>query len=230
MGTAPSRATEQRSTAAWRMAPLCAALSLVVACADTVPVVPLGARAQRPSGGSPAQAWQAAEGRAQLTVAGARTEVHALVRRQADGQVRLGLLGDDGSVWADLLVGPQGCARQRIRPDLEAIVPLLAHAVRQAWVVDQDQPRWVDGWVVGRWGDAERYYGGDPLVLRKVAGGGPDLVVEDYRVDPAGLLAHEVRAIGFGASLRLTIGTAGPVTAAPPPAPGMPAMTLPDAW
>lgn len=212
------------------LATLVAACTAALAgCASTVPDVPRGARNQRPSAGGPSGEWLARDGRIELQAGGNRISARAVVRRQADGQVRLGLVSDEGVVLADLLTTPDGAKVERILPELQQAVPTLVHAVRQTWAVNKDDPRWVDGWLVGTAAGAERYYGGDPLALRRVSGGGPDLAIEDYRWEPLGLFAHEVRADGLGFSLRLTLGgigrpqavtetatTAGPKPAVPP--------------
>ncbi len=205
-----------------------ACAAALAGCVPSVPDVPPGARAQRPCGGGPNGEWLARDGRIELQAGGSRISARAVVRRQADGQVRLGLVSDEGVVLADLLTTPDGAKVERVLPELQQAVPTLVHAVRQAWATTKDDPRWVDGWLVGSAAGAERYYGGDPLALRRVSGGGPDLAIEDYRWEPIGLLAHEVRADGLGFSLRITIGGIGapqPIAAAAAsadPKPGAP--------
>lgn len=51
-----------------------------------------------------------------------------------------------------------------------------------------------------------RWYGGDPVLLRFVEGGGWPLEISDYRLTPVGLMAHHLRAAGpLGAELTLHI-------------------------
>lgn len=55
---------------------------------------------------------------------------------------------------------------------------------------------------------ATRWYGGDPVLLRRVEGGGWPLQISDYRMTPLGLMAHHIRADGpLGAEITLRLDT-----------------------
>ena len=65
-------------------------------------------------------------------------------------------------------------------------------------------------------GDAVRWYGGDPILLRAIEGGGLDVLIEDWRPLGAQWLPHEARAEGpFGITIRLHV-TEANVSAASP--------------
>lgn len=208
-----------------RLLPLLFALVLPLApillggCAATVPVVPPGARGQQPRGGGPDCAWIARAGRIEVVTGSQRISAKAQVKRQPDGRIRLGIISDDGELLADLIAQAGSIERIQVEPVLEAVAPALGHALAQTWAAPRDQAQWVDGWIVGRAGDSERYYGGDPLVLRRVSGAGAELTIEDYRWEAFGLLAHEVRGQGAFGSFRLSLGAVG-LPASPLPVPG----------
>jgi hypothetical protein len=202
-----------------RPLPLLFALVLLSSCAATIPVVPPGARGQQPRGGGPDCAWIARAGRLDVIAGSQRISAKAQVKRQADGQIRLGIISDDGELLADLIAQAGTIERVQLQPVLEPFATALGHALAQTWAAPRDKAQWVDGWIVGRTGDSERYYGGDPLVLRRVSGEGTELTIEDYRWETFGLLAHEVRGQGPFGSFRLSLGAVGQ-PAAPLPIPG----------
>ncbi len=205
---------------------------LVAGCAARVSPIPPTARAQVPASGSPAAVeWVARDGRLTLVGGGRRISARIAVHRLADGRVRFGIITDEGVVLADLVVDGESVTAVALRPEVEPTVGVLAHLVRQAWVTPRDEPH-LDGAVaIGQWGASRRTYGGDPVLLRTVSGGGPDLVIEDYRLEPlapTGLLAHAVRAEGLGYSVQLTIEQVGAPTLLKP-LPPLPAAATPSA-
>ena len=207
------------------------ALLLLGGCAATVPVVPPGARGQQPRGGGPDCAWIARAGRIDVVTGSQRISAKAQVKRLADGRVRLGIISDEGELLADLIAQVGALERIQVEPRLESVAPALGHALAQTWAAPSDQAQWVDGWIVGRLGSTERFYGGDPLVLRRVSGAGTELTIEDYRWEAFGLLAHEVRGQGAFGSFRLSLGAVG-LPATPPPTSGtaVPVSASGDRW
>jgi hypothetical protein len=194
---------------------------LLCSCAATIPVVPPGARGQQPAGGGPDCAWIARAGRIEVVTGSQRINAKAQVKRQPDGRIRLGIISDDGELLADLIAQAGKIERIQLQPVLEPMAAALGHALAQTWAAPGDKAQWVDGWIVGRSGSSERYYGGDPLVLRRVSGDGTELSVEDYRWESFGLLAHEVRGQGTFGSFRLSLGVVGqPAPAGPTPGTG----------
>ena len=214
-----------------RPLPLLLALVLLTGCAATVPMVPPGARGQQPTGGGPDCAWIARAGRIEVVTGSQRISAKAQVKRQTDGRIRLGIISDDGQLLADLIAQAGAVEQIQLEPGLEAVAPALGHALAQTWAAPSDKAQWVDGWIVGRLGTTERYYGGDPLVLRRVSGAGTELTIEDYRWEAFGLLAHEVRGQGAFGSFRLSLGAVG-LPAAPPPTSGaaVPVSAAGDRW
>ena len=203
---------------------LFALLLLLCSCAATVPVVPPGARGQQPRGGGPDCAWIARSGRIDVVTGSQRISAKAQVKRQPDGRIRLGIISDDGELLADLIAQAGSIEKIRVEPILEAVAPALGHALAQTWAAPSDKAQWVDGWIVGRLGTTERFYGGDPLVLRRVSGAGTELTIEDYRWEAFGLLAHEVRGQGSFGSFRLALGA----VALPATSPSATGAALPD--
>ena len=190
-------------------------------CAGTIPAVPPGARSQPPTAGGPGKPWIARDGTFELTAGGVQVAAAATVRRLENGQVRLGLNAADGRVLADLQTTADGIQADQLDAALQPMAKLLGLVLRQTWGTPSDEPKWVDGWVIGRWQEAERVYGGDPLLLRRVSAAGVDLAVEDYRWEVVGLVAHEARVAAAGVTLRLVLGPVGPLVPMPvQPRPG----------
>ncbi len=218
--------------------PLALAVSVAASsCASRVSTIPPLARQQVAASGSPSAEWVARDGRLTLTSGwmggGRRISARVAVHRMADGRVRFGLISDEGVVLADLLVDGDSVTALALRPEIEPTVGVLAHLVRQTWAAPRDllvvegppaAPSAMERSVrLGQWGTSTRIYGGDPVLLRTVSGGGPDLVIEDYRLEPMGLIAHAVRAEGLGYSVQITITQIG--LPAPVPAAAAPAVT-----
>ena len=200
----------------------------VSGCASRVPAIPLLARDQVPAAGSPPapREWVARDGRLTLVGGGHRISARVALHHRADGQVRLGVITDEGIILADVVVDGESVTAQSIRPEIEPTLGVLAHVVRQTWITPHDTPRVADDVMVGQWsgqwGASVRTYGGDPVLLRRVTGAGPDLFIEDYRVEAQGLIAHAVRAEGLGYTVQVTISQLGlpGVAAAPAELPG----------
>jgi hypothetical protein len=167
-------------------------------------------REQTPGGGSPESAWLSDDGRCLIESPLRRLSCRAIIRRDLGGQVRLVLLADEGPLVLDLLVTDTHEVAFQAYPDVKSHLAALGHLVRQVWgpgpTVDQNQgtkPR----------AGTVRTYGGDPLLLRSVTGGGPSLVIGDYRWTKTGNLAH-CAAITFpGGSVTLTLGHPQPLAA-----------------
>lgn len=193
---------------------------LVTSCSTAVPPVPLGARNQTPSGGGPDIAWNSRDARLTVVNGSTRLAARAGIRRQLDGQVKLTLLGEDGTALGELVTTDSGVQTTTIAPQWAPYANDLAQLARQAWGRAKDEPHWLEGWVVGSWNGAERVYGGDPLALRRATIGSTEITVEDFRWDPVGLMAHQVHLRGNGTELHLTLGVV--VHASPPPLPMRP--------
>lgn len=189
--------------------PLAALAVALSGCSSRVPSIPPTARAQAPASGSPAVEWIARDGRLTFSGGGRRFSARVAVHRQADGRVRFGVITDEGVVLADLLVDGESVTAVQLRPEVEPAVGVLARLVRQAWAAPLDKPRPEDGLIIGEWNGSQRIYGGDPVLLRAVRGDGPDLEIEDYRLESVGLIAHTVRATSLGYDVQLTISAVG---------------------
>lgn len=207
----------------------------VSGCASRGSPIPLLAREQVPASGSPAAAgeWVARDGRLTLVGGGRRISARVALQHRADGRVRLGVITDEGIILADVIVDGEAVTVQALRPEITPTLEILAHVVRQTWVTPHDTPRLVGDVMVGQWsglwGDSERIYAGDPVLLRSVSGAGPKVFIEDYRVEPQGLIAHAVRAEGLGYTLQMTIAQIGLTGTATAPAAAPAAIKVPAA-
>jgi len=113
------------------------------------------------------------------------------------------------------------CIPPKVHPDLAQHIDALERLFREAYqagpafdsVWDGDRRRQDRHQVSSTPGNAgaiisTRWYGGDPVVLRRVEGDGWPVEISDYRVTSVGLMAHHVRAVGpLGAELSLRIDT-----------------------
>jgi hypothetical protein len=185
---------------------LLAALLILAACTGCrprVPEVPAAARGQAPQT-APTTPW-IGKGRLEVVAPGKRMSGSVILRSLGDGAVRAAFLSDEGLLLADLTARDGRWTVTRSIPDLERALPHLGRLVAQAYAsVGETGRSWEDDRLLATAGDARRWYGGDPILLRAVDGGGLDLLVEDWRPFGAVLLPHEARAEGpFGITIRL---------------------------
>ena len=185
---------------------LLALVGLVIAgCSPRVPEVPASARSQTPRA-SALTAW-VGKGRLEVVAPGKRLSGTAILRSLGDGAVRAAFLSDEGILLADLTAKDGTYTVTRSVTDMERALPHLGRLVAQAYArVDDTTRTWDDDRLRASVGDAIRWYGGDPVLLRAVEGGGLDLLVEDWRMVGADLIPHEARAEGpFGITIRLRL-------------------------
>jgi len=154
---------------------------LLGGCAQSVPDVPAGARAQPPLH-APRAPWFA-QGRLELSYPGHFMSVTALVRHLADGHVRLVLISDEGLELLDLTSGEKQEQVTMALPELKRALTPLARLVHQAYGAPvESAAQWEGGHLVISAGAERRLYGGDPILLRAVSGAGLDLTLSDYRL------------------------------------------------
>lgn len=177
------------------------ALGLVVlvlcGCGIRVPPIPESAKKQQPRG-APERAWHG-QGRLSVDVPGAHLNLDVHVRAPGDGSVRYALLNDAGLLLADVTVTATGTTVHQAVPDLkkDERIGLLSRLFRQAYARYSLKPaHWRSDRLVVDRGAIQRWYGGDPIYLTRVEGGGWPIVIEDYRPLGAEYLAHKVTAKG----------------------------------
>ncbi len=215
----PRPARAPRARAAWA-----ALLLLAGGCNPRVDAVPESARTQIPRA-APNAAWQ---GRGRLEVAmpvtGTRISCTVIVRGMGDGSARAVLLSDEGITLADLSAVAGTYSVIQAIPALDSALPHIGRLFAQAFTAAPSEVRsWVDDRLIARSDDDQRWYGGDPLLLRCVTGHGFDIYLEDYRQLGGELLAWEARGEGpLGLTLRIRLQEASSARArsgaAPPPA------------
>lgn len=182
-------------------------------------VAPAGfARDQPLRGGSVDVAWQDRAARCTVVTAFTRISCRAMIRRLPGGSVRVALIADEGVLLADLTSDGTTTTVTKAIPDLASTAARLGWFVHQAWGEQHTagqlqavgQPQWHDGhWRTAAPSttapDAQRLYGGDPLLLRRIEAQSADLNVGDYRPWGNGLLAYrsDMSALGFSVTLML---------------------------
>jgi hypothetical protein len=198
-------------------------------CAPRVPEVPEIARGQTPRG-APLAPWQG-KGRLEVVVpiTGARISCTAILRGMGDGSARAVFLSDEGLILADLTAADGTFTVTQSIAALSDALPHLGRMVAQAFAAPPAEMRtWEDGRLIAQVGDDQRWYGGDPLLLRCITGHGFDIYLEDYRQLGGELLAWEVRGEGpLGITLRIRLQEAvrpakATVAPSPPNAPSSP--------
>jgi hypothetical protein len=177
----------------------------VIGCTPRVPEVPQSARGQTPRA-APLTPW-VGKGRLEVVAPGKRLSGTAILRSLGDGSVRAAFLSDEGVLLADLTAKDGAWTVTKNVADLERALPHLGWLVAQAYAeVDDGERTWDAGRLRAQAGDAVRWYGGDPLLLRAITGSGFDVLVEDWRMTPTAILPHEARAEGpFGITIRLRL-------------------------
>ncbi len=179
--------------------------SMVIAgCSPRVPWVPEAARGQTPRA-APLTPW-IGKGRLEVVAPGKRLSGTAILRSLGDGSVRAAFLSDEGLLLADLTARDGTWTVTKSVADMERALPHLGRLVAQAYArVDDNATRtWDDDRLRADAGDAIRWYGGDPVLLRAIEGGGLDVLLEDWRMAGGDLIPHEARAEGpFGITIRL---------------------------
>jgi hypothetical protein len=138
---------------------------------------------------------------------GKRLSGTAILRSLGDGAVRAAFLSDEGLLLADLTAKDGAWTVARSVADMERALPHLGRLVAQAYArIDDHERTWDDDRLRAQAGDTVRWYGGDPVLLRAVEGGGLDLLLEDWRMFGTDLLPYEARAEGpFGITIRLRL-------------------------
>jgi hypothetical protein len=177
----------------------------VIGCSPRVPEVPESARGQIPRA-APLTPW-VGKGRLEVVAPGKRLSGTAILRSLGDGSVRAAFLSDEGLLLADLTAKDGTWTVAKSVADMERALPHLGRLVAQSYArVDDAQREWDDDRLRAQAGDAVRWYGGDPVLLRAIEGGGLDLLVEDWRMVGNELIPHEARAEGpFGITIRLRL-------------------------
>ena len=164
------------------------ALCVTAGCATRVPAAG-DARRQTPQTGSPDQPF-VAFGRCTVTTPTLRLSCRAVVRRLPGGEIRLALLADEGVLLLDLTRTATGTTVHLGQPGLREHAELISRTLFAWMTLPTTNGRWEDDrWVLTS-PDGQYWCGGDPLLLRRIAGNGPDLDIGDYRQVHGGLLAH----------------------------------------
>lgn len=179
---------------------------LVAGCSPRVPEVPESARGQTPRA-APLTPW-VGKGRLEVVAPGKRLSGTAILRSLGDGSVRAAFLSDEGLLLVDLTAKDGTWSVTKSVADMERALPHLGRLVAQGYasIEDTKERTWEDDRLRAPAGDALRWYGGDPVLLRAVEGGGLDLLVEDWRMVGTNLIPHEARAEGpFGITIRLRL-------------------------
>ena len=171
-------------------------LLLAGGCSPRVDAVPASAQGQIPRG-APNAAWQ---GRGRLEVVmptGSRISCTAIVRG----------LSDEGITLADLTAAAGTYSVIQSIPALDDALPHIGRLFAQAFAAPPSEVRsWSDDRLIAQAGEDQRWYGGDPLLLRCVTGHHFDIYLEDYRQLGGELLAWEVRGEGpLGLTMRIRL-------------------------
>lgn len=177
----------------------------LVGCSGSVARAGLSAK-QTPSCGSPAVAWRDVSARLTVNTPLRRISCRAIVQRGADSSVRVVLLADEGLLLLDLGRDASGIHLYQSIDGLRDSAAFIGEVVWQSWGNQHSSPgHWDDGiWVVDR-ETTRRWFGGDPLLLRRIKGQLPSVEVGDYRTWEGSLLAYQVRASGPGFSVTICL-------------------------
>jgi hypothetical protein len=178
---------------------------LLCGCGIRVPPVPALARQQVPRG-APQQAWRG-QGRLEITYPGTRLSLDCRLRAPGDGSVRYVLLSDAGILLADVTVSAQAQTINQAVPDVKPRLDLISRLFGQAYARYPTEPaRWKSERLVIANGKAKRWHGGDPILLRRIEGGGWPIAIGDYRPLGEEFLGHEVVAEGsWGSRVSFTL-------------------------
>ncbi len=181
------------------------ALVVLTACGPRVAPVPESARGQTPRM-APTSPWQG-RGRLELVAPGKRISCGAIVRGLGDGSARVAFISDEGLLLADLSLKPGSWEAITAIADLKDALPHLGRLAAQAFAAAPTEERqWQDDAIAAKAGKQVRWYGGDPVLLRAVTGGGLDLLLEDWRMVGTELVPCEVRGEGpFGITIRIRL-------------------------
>ncbi|MBA3848210.1 MAG: hypothetical protein H0X45_16390, partial [Planctomycetes bacterium] len=161
---------------------------------------PEAARAQAPRAGAE-EAWNG-RGRFTVVAPGHALDAEFVVRADPGGEgrspeVRLVLLADAGVLLADVSLTAAGATVHRAVDDLRERAGDLARLLDPWLPAAPDAARsWRDGRLIERAGARRRWFGGDPLLLRRVDEDGWPLTVADYRLSGEALIAREIVADG----------------------------------
>jgi hypothetical protein len=142
------------------------------------------------------------------------------LRREPGMRLHYALVADGGVSLAQGALPRQPGEAPVVHPDLAGHLDDLERMLAEGFLtapptdapwngaVRREEVRRDTGSIPGRGSAlvATRWYGGDPVLLRRVEGGGWPLELSDYRPTPAGLMAHVVRADGpFGAEITVRL-------------------------
>lgn len=125
--------------------------------------------------------------------------------RRETGTLRYALIADGGISLAEGAL-PR-VSPPKVQADIATHIPALERLLAEAYLIG---PPTNSVWAgsIRRQDDQQRirWYGGDPVLLRWVEGGGWPLEFSDYRLTHVGLIAHQVRADGpWGAELSVRL-------------------------
>ncbi|MBA3684417.1 MAG: hypothetical protein H0W72_04165 [Planctomycetes bacterium] len=187
-------------------------LAALAGCGRSVPATPRAARTQAIE--QPFVAWRG-EGRITVSWPGGRLSADCWLRRAEPTAVRVAIVGDGGLTLADLEIGAGGAtihaAVSDLRPRLQPVIDLLTAAYGPA---DEQCRRWQNGRLRVETTSGARWYGGDPLLLRRADGPGSAVWLADYR-PLAGLhIAHDLSTEGI-VEIVIRIRAIRPLTATP---------------
>jgi len=176
---------------------------LLVSCRPRVPIAPTAARTQDPQAMAPGD-WRG-RGRIEASGFGRRLSADCLVRVQANG-VRAVLLSDDGVVLADLEIAASGSIQHRLADPLASRTAQLNGLIAPFTHLPETQRTWRRGVLRAVTAQDVRWYGGDPLLLRRIEGRGWPVTITDHAPVAGGLVPRMIVADGpLGIELRLRL-------------------------
>lgn len=181
-------------------------LGWLTGCGRQVPPIPESARHQQPQAGLSC-AWRG-DGRLEIAVPTGLVSVRCLLRG-GPSTVRMILLEDTGVVLADLEADPSRYVIHQVVDRLAERSALLAELPRQAFLPPPAPERstWDDGRLIHHHQGTDRWYGGDPVLLRRSENDGRwPVVISDWRLRQGRLVPHAVHLegpLGITIALRL---------------------------
>lgn len=186
------------------LAALLVALCLVGSSGCTrVPATPRSARDQPPSA-APAGPWRA-HGRIAVIAGGNRLSARLHLLRDESG-LRIAAVSDSGVVLLEATLTPATVTVLRDRLQRPALVTALTTLLDHALVRPADAE---GSWTAGRWlagNEAfQRWYGGDPVLLRQVDLGGTRLHLGDWRINDSQPVPFHLMANGRHLDLEVVL-------------------------
>jgi hypothetical protein len=182
---------------------------VLLVCVGCTPSVPTAGFARVQPLPTAVGAWTNADARCLVEMPTRRISCRAIIKRQADGAVRLALITDEGPLLCDVTADQTGATVHQTIPDLTKAAPWLGRAAWLAWGQPSTpgEPIWDDDRLRLNQPDVTRWYGGDPLLLRRVDMGMSTVVIGDYRLLDGQLRPHraDLMAPLMSISLRLAV-------------------------